>query len=234
MQADVEQLRAPAQSIEDRELEVMEQREPLDADRRRPRAARAALGAEVDAATRPRSAAAEAEIDAEIAGRAGGRATSSRPASTAALVERLRAAAARTPRAPASARLVGTTCQGCHLTIPPTEAEQIASAGRQPVAHCDNCGAILVRDPVDVDPVTTTRRRLLRRRLARESGPGRDRRGRARSVDHAADPPRRGERAHRRRPPTTSPSTRRSSPGSRRRGDVPGAHGGRARPTRCS
>ena len=42
------------------------------------------------------------------------------------------------------ARLVGTTCQGCHLSIPAIEAEQIKHSGGQPLAYCDNCGAILV------------------------------------------------------------------------------------------
>jgi predicted nucleic acid-binding Zn-ribbon protein len=42
------------------------------------------------------------------------------------------------------ARLVGTTCQGCHLSIPAVEAEQIKRSGGQPLAYCDNCGAILV------------------------------------------------------------------------------------------
>jgi hypothetical protein len=48
------------------------------------------------------------------------------------------------PQRVGAARLVGATCQSCHLSIPAIEAEQIKrSAGRQ-LAHCDNCGAILV------------------------------------------------------------------------------------------
>jgi predicted nucleic acid-binding Zn-ribbon protein len=43
-----------------------------------------------------------------------------------------------------AARLVGVTCQGCHLTVPATEAERIKRAPAGSVAHCDNCGAILV------------------------------------------------------------------------------------------
>ena len=42
------------------------------------------------------------------------------------------------------ARLVGSTCQGCHLSIPSTEVEQIRSAAGGSVAYCDNCGCILV------------------------------------------------------------------------------------------
>ena len=43
-----------------------------------------------------------------------------------------------------AARLVGATCQACHLTIPSTEAERIRRAAGSEVAYCDNCGAILV------------------------------------------------------------------------------------------
>ncbi len=42
------------------------------------------------------------------------------------------------------ARLVGTTCQGCHLSIPATEVERIKKSAGDPLAYCDNCGAILV------------------------------------------------------------------------------------------
>jgi hypothetical protein len=43
-----------------------------------------------------------------------------------------------------AARLVGMTCQGCHLSIPATEAERIRTAPDGTVEHCDNCGTILV------------------------------------------------------------------------------------------
>ena len=43
-----------------------------------------------------------------------------------------------------AARLVGTSCGACHLSIPSTEAEQIRKAAGAIVAYCDNCGAILV------------------------------------------------------------------------------------------
>jgi hypothetical protein len=43
-----------------------------------------------------------------------------------------------------AARLVGTTCQGCHLTIPATEVDRIRKAPKGTVEYCDNCGAILV------------------------------------------------------------------------------------------
>jgi len=42
------------------------------------------------------------------------------------------------------ARLVGFTCQGCHLSIPATEVDRIRKEGDGALAYCDNCGAILV------------------------------------------------------------------------------------------
>jgi len=43
-----------------------------------------------------------------------------------------------------AARLVGATCQGCHLTVPSTEVERIRSGADDEIAYCDNCGTILV------------------------------------------------------------------------------------------
>ena len=129
-------------------------------------------------------------------------------------------------RGAGAARLVGTTCQACHLTIPSTEAEQIRRVGRER-------GRVLrqlLRDPRAVtqdslfeDPSRAARRatrrsrRLLRRRFAREPGPVGDRRGRARPVDRSAPPPRRRSASASGSRRTTSPSTGRSSPGSRPR-----------------
>jgi predicted nucleic acid-binding Zn-ribbon protein len=56
------------------------------------------------------------------------------------LYDRCRAAA----RGVGAARLVGRTCQGCHLDIPATEAERIRRDAEGTVAFCDNCGCILV------------------------------------------------------------------------------------------
>jgi predicted nucleic acid-binding Zn-ribbon protein len=142
LQADIEQLRRHRRTLEDRELEVMERREQLDA----------AVGALDDELTAARAdlerhradlAAAEAEIGAEL-----GTETTAREQIAAkldrdlvALYERCRAAA---PGGVGAARLVGLTCQGCHLTIPSTEAERVRKAPEGTIAHCDNCGCILV------------------------------------------------------------------------------------------
>jgi predicted nucleic acid-binding Zn-ribbon protein len=141
MQADVEQLRRHQRSVENRELELMEAREPLEATVADLEQQRATIGAEIDrlAAT---LGAAEAEIIAEMQVERAARdelAATIEP-TLLADYERSRAAA----KGVGVARLVGTTCQGCHLSIPAIEAETIKRSGGHPLAHCDNCGAILV------------------------------------------------------------------------------------------
>jgi predicted nucleic acid-binding Zn-ribbon protein len=141
MQADIDQLRRHQRSVENRELELMEQREPLDATVADLEQQRATLATEVDRLAAALGAA-EAEIIAEMQTE---RTTRDEIASSidAALVreyDRCRAVA----KGPGVARLVGTTCQGCHLSVPAIEAEQIKRTGGQPLAFCDNCGAILV------------------------------------------------------------------------------------------
>ena len=141
MQSDVEQLRRHQRSIENRELELMEAREPLDATLAELEEQRATLTAEVD-----RVAAALAEAEAAVIAEMHAERTARDQVAAGiddVLVkeyDRCRALA----KGPGVARLVGTTCQGCHLSIPAIEAEQIKRSGGQPLAHCDNCGAILV------------------------------------------------------------------------------------------
>lgn len=141
LQADVDQLRRHRRSLEDRELEVMERREALDAEV----ANLEARARELDGdATRLESvlSAAETEIDAELAEERAARdeLAASVDASLLDDYERCREHA----RGVGAARLNGTTCQGCHLSIPSVEAERIRKSPPGTVAHCDNCGCILV------------------------------------------------------------------------------------------
>jgi predicted nucleic acid-binding Zn-ribbon protein len=141
MQADIDQLRRHQRSVENRELELMELREPLDAAVADLEQQRAAVATEVDrlAAT---LGAAEAEIIAEMQVERGTRDELAAGIDAVLLkeYERCRVEA----KGAGVARLVGTTCQGCHLSVPAVEAEQIKHSGGQPLAFCDNCGAILV------------------------------------------------------------------------------------------
>jgi predicted nucleic acid-binding Zn-ribbon protein len=141
MQADVEMLRKRRSELEDQELEVMEQREALDGELATLDGAIAAL--ESDALSlADLIARTEAEIDAEIADETAARATLTAPVAPGLLADYEKRRVQN--KGAGAARLVGTTCQACHLTIPSTEAEAIRRAAGATIAYCDNCGAILV------------------------------------------------------------------------------------------
>jgi uncharacterized protein len=141
MQADIEMLRRRRSDLEDEELEIMEQREALDAEL-------AALDGSIDAlwttvnGLRTTITSAEQEIDGEIAREEDERAVLAKPIVDSLLHDYERRRAQN--RGAGAARLVGTTCQACHLTIPSTEAERIRRAAGTEIAYCDNCSAILV------------------------------------------------------------------------------------------
>ena len=141
MQADLEMLRRQLSELEDRELEVMEQREGLDAEVAALEAAVAELETTV-AELRAAIAAAESEIDGEIAEESAARDKQVGEVSESLLRDYERRRAQN--RGVGAARLVGVTCHACHLSIPSTEAERIRRAEGNEVAYCDNCGAILV------------------------------------------------------------------------------------------
>lgn len=141
MQADIEQLRRLQRNLENRELELMEARELLDATLVELDTQRTALWDEVE---RARSAleAAEAAIDQEMADERKAREAIAGELEPALVgdYERRRARA----RGVGVARLVGMTCQGCHLSIPSTEVDSIRRAPEGSISYCDNCGCILV------------------------------------------------------------------------------------------
>ncbi len=145
MQADVEQLRKQQGLLEDRELEFMETREQLDSEMGVLDASAAAIDEDI-ARLRAAIAAHEAEIDAELATELEARTTAAAtlPAEVVATYEKVRAA-----NGVGAARLVGMSCQACHLTIPSTEVDNMRRALHAgdvtgAMNFCDNCGAILV------------------------------------------------------------------------------------------
>jgi len=128
--------------LEDRELEVMEALEPLDAQL----AADAAERAELDeAAAGHRALLAEEEqaIDREIAADQAARdaAAAEVPPDLLKRYEALRAKLGGT----GAARLVGDSCAGCHLVLPSMEVDRIRKAPPDAVITCEQCGRILVR-----------------------------------------------------------------------------------------
>jgi hypothetical protein len=140
MQADVEQLRRHQQTLEERALEAMEQLEPLQAETDE---LEAELARSDGAAAEARAALAAAElvVDGEI-----GAERQAREAAVAAVGDPNLVAdyERRRSQGQGAARLVGNTCQSCHLTIPATEVDRIRKAAGASVSYCDNCGAILV------------------------------------------------------------------------------------------
>jgi hypothetical protein len=100
-------------------------------------------GVEQEAATvRQALAAAEAVVDDQVASVRAERETlvAGVPADLAATYERLRAKLGGV----GAARLVGSSCSGCHLTLPATELDRLRHAPPGEVAYCDQCGRILV------------------------------------------------------------------------------------------
>ncbi|MBV8982196.1 MAG: hypothetical protein JO086_14935 [Acidimicrobiia bacterium] len=141
MQADVASLNRHRSDIEDRVLETMQEREPLDAELTAFAEQRAGLEAEAD---QLRQAIAEqvGEIDAELATELEARQTAaaSIPDDLIGQYERLRGKQGGV----GAARLVNGRCSGCHLTLPATELDRIRREPAGTVVLCDQCGRILV------------------------------------------------------------------------------------------
>ena len=141
MQADIDMLQRRRSDLEDEELEIMEQREALDGELAALDAAIEGLRAAV-VQLQETIARTEGEIDAEIAQEVATRTDLAQPIAEVLLRDYERRRVQN--RGAGAARLVGTTCQACHLTIPSTEAEKIRRGAGSVIAYCDNCSAILV------------------------------------------------------------------------------------------
>ena len=141
MQADVDQLRRHERTLETRELELMEQLEPVDRELAELDEQRRAVMQEVDA-VRAALEQAQSAIDREAADEQKARDEIAGQLDPGIVAEYERRRARN--RGVGVARLVGNTCQGCHLTIPSTEVERIRRAPEGTISFCDNCGCILV------------------------------------------------------------------------------------------
>jgi len=129
-------------ALEDDELELMEQAEPLAAEVETRSAERAAVGAEIDRLT-----AAIAEQEAAIDGEA----TTVRAERDAAagdiddaLLDRYEKLRARLGGV-AVARLQGDLCLGCHVSLPAVEVDVIRHSPPDAIVTHEECGRILVR-----------------------------------------------------------------------------------------
>ena len=141
LSAEIESLKKRRSSLEDEELATMEEEEPLAAEVARLEGRLAALAGDADR-LRGVIADAEVEIDAEIASVADARAAAAArvPADLLATYEKLRANLGGV----GAARLVGSSCSGCHLMLPAQELARIKRESPDVLVQCDQCGRILV------------------------------------------------------------------------------------------
>lgn len=145
LSAMVEQSKALARrrsELEDIELELMVEEEPLDAQLEEVASRRAELDREAEGLRRE-IAAAEVQIDGSI-----NEVTEARAAAAAGVpgplleaYERLRTRLGGI----GAARLVGASCGGCHLILPATELDRIRREPPDALVTCDQCGRILIR-----------------------------------------------------------------------------------------
>ena len=144
MAADVETLKARSSELEDSILEVLEELEPLDKQVSETETALAALRSERQAAA-VALAAAESVLDSELAEVESERAEIAPrvPDSLLRTYEQLRARLGGV----GVASLVGSRCDGCHLTLPATELDRIRHLPAGEMVSCDQCGRILVLMP---------------------------------------------------------------------------------------
>ena len=141
MDHEVTQLTERQRTLEDEELVLMEEEEPLDVAL----AAHQVTAAELEAeAVRLTQAASESEaelrvaIESESAARA--EAAIGLHPDLAERYERLRSHLGGV----GAARLVGNRCDGCHLTLPSVEIERIHALSSDTFATCPQCDRILV------------------------------------------------------------------------------------------
>jgi hypothetical protein len=141
MDEEVRHLTQRGADLEEQELVIMVDQDPIE-DALAALAARKAPLSEKAEALRAEVAEGQAEIDAELA-----RATSTRAEEAAqlpaALSERYEMLRTRL-KGTGAARLIGSHCDGCHLELSAVEVERIRAVTPDTVVTCDQCGRILV------------------------------------------------------------------------------------------
>lgn len=141
MAEEMDHLAAHVSGLEDREIDIMEQLEPIDEELASIDADAVAQQAEAEAQRRA-VADMEQSVDADIAKAERQRADEAASVTPGLLTqyERIRARAGGV----GAARLVGTTCSGCHLEVPSMEVDRLRKAPPDAVMTCEQCGRILV------------------------------------------------------------------------------------------
>ncbi len=142
MQDEIAALRRRISQLEDQELELMEQIEPLDAELARAAATNVDLD---DRATMLRGQIAEEQVAIE----ADQQRVREERSALAATIEPDLLAEYDTVRPQsggiAIARLVGGSCGGCHLSLSAVEVDRLKKLSPEAPAHCEECGRLLAR-----------------------------------------------------------------------------------------
>ena len=141
MSGEIDHLKERASALEDAVLAVLEELEPLDEQAGQLRSSISALEGE-RAAVVARLEAAETEVDAEIADLESRRVAAAGVVQDGLLAtyERLRTRLGGV----GVARLVGTHCDGCHLTLSAVELDRVRHLAEGEVYTCEQCSRILV------------------------------------------------------------------------------------------
>jgi uncharacterized protein len=141
MQDEIDSLARRRSYLEDQVLDLMERIEPLESQLDDLRAASETGAAEVVAMTAALSTAEEA-VRGELADESGAReaAVQAVPPDLVEEYDKLR----RLSGGIGIAQLVGSQCGGCHLTLSAVELSRIKRLPSGAVAHCDECGRLLI------------------------------------------------------------------------------------------
>jgi len=142
LQADLDSLVRRQRDLEDLVIEQMELAEPIDEELATLAAERETLDgalSEATAALRVAAGAVGEELETAESRRPG--IAGAVPADVVANYTAMRSRMGGI----AVARLVGSRCDGCHLTIPSAELEAIKKAPAEESVHCPECTRILVR-----------------------------------------------------------------------------------------
>jgi uncharacterized protein len=142
MDEEIRHLAQRREELEEQELAVMEEQEPVDVELRGLAEERDRLRSSAETLRRA-VADTEAVVDAALSAELPARAelAAGLPKDLADRYESLRSRLGGT----GAARLVGNHCDGCHLELPSVEVERVRRLPPGTVATCDQCGRILVR-----------------------------------------------------------------------------------------
>ncbi len=141
-EADLVSLRRRRSELEDHEIDVLMEREPVDAAIAASLAQQAELADRLEAARTAESDAAAA-LDRQVLAEQGARAEAAASAE-ATLLARYESIRSKNGGV-GIARIEGGSCGGCRLKIAAVEIDRIRGLGPDTVITCEECGALLVR-----------------------------------------------------------------------------------------